>query len=65
MEHTVAASSTGGRSTGPKTEEGKARISAASLKHGRFTNEAIAKRKALSKELKALKSRTERLKPTD
>ena len=28
----------GGLSTGPKTEEGKARIAAARLKHGRYVN---------------------------
>jgi len=32
----------GGRSTGPKTEEGRARISALHYKHGRRTKEAIA-----------------------
>jgi hypothetical protein len=32
----------GGKSTGPKTEEGRARISALHYKHGRRTKEAIA-----------------------
>ena len=32
----------GGRSTGPRTEDGRARISASNYKHGRRTNERIA-----------------------
>ena len=32
----------GGRSTGPRTEEGRARISAANMKHGRKTKERLA-----------------------
>jgi len=32
----------GGRSTGPRTEEGRARISALQYKHGRRSKEAIA-----------------------
>lgn len=35
----------GGKSTGPKTEEGKKKAAAANLKHGRYTNAAIAERK--------------------
>jgi hypothetical protein len=35
----------GGKSTGPKTEEGKARISAARLKDGHYTKEAIEQRR--------------------
>ena len=33
-------------STGAKTEEGRARISAASLRHGKFTKDKLEKRKA-------------------
>ena len=36
----------GGRSTGPRTQEGLARISAANLKHGRKTKERLAAAKA-------------------
>ena len=36
----------GGRSTGPRTEEGRARISAANMKHGRKTKEGLAEAKA-------------------
>ena len=36
----------GGRSTGPRTQEGRARISAASMKHGRKTKERLAAAKA-------------------
>ena len=32
----------GGRATGPRTEEGRARISAANTKHGRTTKERLA-----------------------
>ena len=36
----------GGRSTGPRTEEGRARISATNMKHGRKTKERLAEAKA-------------------
>ena len=36
----------GGRSTGPRTQEGRARISAANMKHGRKTKERLAAAKA-------------------
>jgi hypothetical protein len=36
----------GGRSTGPRTQEGRARISAAKMKHGRKTKERLAAAKA-------------------
>ena len=36
----------GGRSTGPRTEEGRARIAAANTKHGRKTKERLAEAKA-------------------
>ena len=35
----------GGASIGAKTEEGRARISAANLRHGRFTKEKLEKRR--------------------
>jgi hypothetical protein len=46
----------GGKSTGPRTEEGRARIAAAQLRHGRLTKEARAeaKRRAqLGREIRA------------
>ena len=36
----------GGRSTGPRTEEGRARIAAANTKHGRKTKERLAEARA-------------------
>ena len=35
----------GGKSTGPRTNEGRARIAAAHLKHGKRTKQAIAERR--------------------
>ncbi|MDC0971296.1 HGGxSTG domain-containing protein [Alphaproteobacteria bacterium] len=35
----------GGASTGPRTEDGKARISAANMRHGKFTKEKLKDRK--------------------
>ena len=35
----------GGASTGAKTEEGRARISAANLRHGKFTKDKLEKRR--------------------
>ena len=53
----------GGASTGPRTEEGRARIAAAQFKHGRRSKKAIAERRAATRkkreifaELKALES---------
>ena len=36
----------GGASTGPRTADGRARISAANLRHGKFTKDKIEKRRA-------------------
>ena len=36
----------GGASTGPRTEDGRARISAANLRHGRFTKGKLVKQRA-------------------
>jgi len=44
----------GGRSTGPKTAEGKARIAAAQLVHGRDTRQARINRSIAMKELERL-----------
>lgn len=47
----------GGKSTGAKTAEGRARISAANLRHGRNTTKATAERKenvAIRRRIKAL-----------
>jgi len=35
----------GGASTGPRTEEGRARISDANLRHGRYTKDKLEKRR--------------------
>lgn len=48
----------GGASTGPRTSEGRARVTAASFKHGRFTNAAKAAKKAAGERLAALKAKT-------
>jgi hypothetical protein len=37
----------GGKSTGPKTEEGKKKAAAANLKDGRYTNAAIMERRRM------------------
>ncbi len=37
----------GGKSTGPKTIEGKKKAAQANYKHGRYTNAAIAERKRM------------------
>ena len=53
----------GGKSTGPRTAEGRARIAAAQLKHGRLTKEARAeaKRRAeLGREIRAELKKIER-----
>ena len=53
----------GGKSTGPRTAEGRARIAAAQLKHGRLTKEARAeaKRRAqLGREIRAELKQIER-----
>lgn len=47
----------GGRSTGAKTQEGRAKIAAANLKTGEFTKEKIAKRKEDAKIAKGLRDR--------
>jgi hypothetical protein len=39
----------GGKSTGPKTEEGKKKAAMASFKHGRYSNAAIAEREDMRK----------------
>lgn len=38
----------GGKSTGPKTEEGRQKISQAHYKHGLYTNDAMAERRYFS-----------------
>jgi hypothetical protein len=43
----------GGKSTGPKTAEGRERIRQAALKHGRYTAENVAKRRELREHLRA------------
>ena len=45
----------GGKSTGPKTQEGIERIRKAHLKNGRYTREAIAERKEFNELLRTLK----------
>ncbi len=39
----------GGKSTGPRTEEGKERISKANFKHGEYSQETLLIKKALKK----------------
>ena len=46
-----------GRSTGPKSAEGRAKIAAANLRHGEFTQAKIAKRKEDAKVAKGLRDR--------
>jgi len=46
----------GGNSTGPTTEEGRARLTASKIKHGRFTKakrEAAKRRAQLGREMRA------------
>ena len=47
----------GGASTGPRTKEGLAKIAAANLRHGEFTQAMIAKRKEDAKIAKRLRDR--------
>ena len=47
----------GGRSTGPKTQEGRAKIAAANLKTGEFTKEKIAVQKEQAKIARYIKAR--------
>ena len=47
----------GGRSAGPKSAEGRAKIAAANLRHGEFTQAKIAKRKEDAKVAKGLRDR--------
>ena len=47
----------GGMSTGPKSAEGRAKIAAANLRHGEFTQAKIAKRKEDAKIAKRLRDR--------
>ena len=44
----------GGKNTGPRTEEGKARSIAAHTKHGRRSREHVEKVKAINAELRRL-----------
>ena len=47
----------GGRSTGPKSAEGRAKIATTNLRHGEFTQAKIAKRKEDAKVAKGLRNR--------
>jgi len=44
----------GGDSTGTKTQEGRARISAANLRHGKFTKDKLEKGREIRKELRQM-----------
>jgi hypothetical protein len=46
----------GGRSTGPRTPEGRARAAAAAFRHGRYTKLAVQKRRGFREKLRALKA---------
>jgi hypothetical protein len=45
----------GGCCTGPRTPEGRARSAAANLRHGRYTQDAMAQREALQNKIRNLK----------
>ena len=45
----------GGKSTGPRTPEGRERSRRANLKHGRYTKEAIARRRYFSNRSRMLR----------
>ena len=47
----------GGASSGPRTEQGRAKIAATNLRHGEFTQAKIAKRKEDAKIAKRLRDR--------
>ncbi len=47
----------GGRSTGPKSAEGRAKIATTNLRHGEFTQAMIARRKEDAKVAKGLRDR--------
>ena len=44
----------GGKSTGPRTPEGKARVAAANTKHGRRSRAHVEKVKAINAELRRI-----------
>ncbi len=46
----------GGKSTGPRTPEGRARMRAAHLKNGLYTRQAIADRRRMMAEIRALRA---------
>jgi hypothetical protein len=45
----------GGASTGPRTEEGRARISEANLRHGKYTKDKLEKRRENAAKGRAIK----------
>ncbi len=47
----------GGASSGPRTEQGRAKIAATNLRHGEFTQAKIAKRREDAKIAKGLRDR--------
>jgi len=46
----------GGKSTGPRTEEGRQRIAAAHFKHGRLSKAYLEKKQELQSELRAIEA---------
>ena len=51
----------GGASTGPRTEEGRARISDANLRHGRYTKDKLEKRRENAAKGRAIKQELQQI----
>lgn len=51
----------GGASTGPRTEEGRARISEANLRHGRYTKDKLKKRRESAAKGRAIKQELQQI----
>ena len=51
----------GGASTGPRTDEGRARISDANLRHGRYTKDKLKKRRESAAKGRAIKQELQQI----